>query len=157
MRMARSMTALGSAVRSWSMSSCGFAELRVVVLVDLGVAEDLEARLVGVVHEEECDAVVVGEIAERDVLLVAAEVGEGDEVGAKDVDEAGRAAAMLDVGPAGLGDGGHVEAVAEGDEVLLVRAELVVAGEGLSPCARIGGGCRARICCSLTPGVKAIS
>ena len=36
---------------------------------------------------------------------------------------------MLDVGPAGLGDGGHVEAVAEGEEVLLVGAELVVAGE----------------------------
>ncbi len=92
-------------------------------------AEDLEARLVGVVHEEERDAVVVGEIAERDVLLVAAEISEADEIGAKDVDEAGRASAMLDVGPAGLGDGGHVEAVAESEEVLLVGAELVVAGE----------------------------
>ena len=56
---------------------------RVVVLVDLGAAEDFEAGLVGVVHEEEGDAVVVVKIAEADVLLVAAEVGEADEVGAR--------------------------------------------------------------------------
>ena len=71
----------------------------------------------------------MGEIAEGDVLLVAAKVGEADEVGAKDVDESWRPAAMLDVGPAGLGDGGHVEAVAEGEELLLVVAEIVVARE----------------------------
>ena len=50
---------------------------------------------------------------------------------------------MLDVGPAGLGDGGHVEAVAVGDEVLLVGAEPIVAGERGVPCARTGAGCRA--------------
>ena len=75
-----------------------------VILVDLDAAEDLQAGLVGVVHEEERDAGVVLEVAEGDVLLVAAQVGEGDQLWIDDVDEALRAAAMLDVGLAGLAD-----------------------------------------------------
>ena len=92
------------------------------MLVGLDAAEDLEARLVRVVHEEEGDAVVVVEVAEADVLLVAAIVCEADEGGIEDVDEAFGASAMLDVGPAGLADGGHVEAVTALDEVLFGRA-----------------------------------
>ncbi len=60
-----------------------------------------------------------------DVLLVAAEVGDAESRWIEDVDEAGLAAAMLDVGPASLADGGHVEAVAEADEGLLVGPEYV--------------------------------
>ena len=100
-------------------------------LDDLGATEDFEAGLVGVVHEEERDAGVVMEIADRDVLLVAAEIGEGEGSLVEDVQEAGIAAAVLDVGPAGFGDGGHVEAVAEGDEVLLAGAEGMLAGAEL--------------------------
>ena len=61
------------------------------------------------------------QIAQADVLLVAAQVGEAEESGVDDADEAFGAAAMLHVGPAGLADGGHVEAVAALDEVLLWR------------------------------------
>ena len=82
------------------------------MFVDFDATEDLEAGLVGVVHEEQGDAGVVFEIAETDVLLVAAKICEADEPRVDDTDEAVGAAAMLDVGPAGLADGGHVEAVA---------------------------------------------
>ena len=59
-----------------------------VVLVDLDAAEDLEAGLVGVVHEEEGHAGVVFEIAQADVLLVAAQVCEAEESGVEDANEA---------------------------------------------------------------------
>ena len=85
---------------------------------------------------------VVLEVAEADVLLVAAEVGEAEERRVDDANEAVGAAAMLDVGPAGLADGGHVEAVAAVDEVLLGRAEDVSLLARSAPCARTGGGCR---------------
>jgi hypothetical protein len=94
-------------------------------LVDGGAAEDFEAGLGRVVHEDEGYAVVVLEVAGGDVLLVAAEVGEGDGAVVEDVDEAGRAAAMLDVGPSGFAGGGHVKGVAGGDEVTLGFGEAV--------------------------------
>ena len=84
----------------------------IIVLVDLDSSENFEAGLVGVVHEEEGYAIVMLEVAEADVLLVAAEVCETDEAWVDDVDEAFVTASVLDVGPAGLADGGHVEAVA---------------------------------------------
>ena len=40
------------------------------------MAEDLETRLVGVVHEEEGDARIVLQISQADVLFVAAQIGE---------------------------------------------------------------------------------
>jgi hypothetical protein len=47
-----------------------------VVLVDLDSAEDLEAGLIGIVHEEDGHAGVVIEVSQADVLLVAAQVWE---------------------------------------------------------------------------------
>ena len=93
--------------------------------VDGGAAEDFEAGLGGVVHENEGYAVVVVEVAGGDVLLVATEVGKGDGSVVEDVNEAGRAAAMLDVGPSGFAGGGHVKGVAGGDEVTLGFGEAV--------------------------------
>jgi hypothetical protein len=120
----------------------GFGVVLGTRLMDLGAAEDLESRLVGVVHEEEGDAVVVVEVAEGDVLLVAAQVGKAEERWAEDVEEAGRPAAVLDVGPAGLGDGGHVEAVAEGGSAAR-RGRGRCRRLGCVPCGRTGGRCRA--------------
>src|SRR5258708_16199074 len=90
-----------------------------VVLMDFHSAQDLEAGLVGVVHEEEGYARVVFQISQADVLFVAAKIREADERWVDDANEAFGAAAMLHVGPAGLADGSHVEAVAALDEVLL--------------------------------------
>ncbi len=91
------------------------------------MADDLEARLVGVIHQEERDAVVGGEVAGGDVLLVAGEVGEGEGAAVEDMQEAGGAAAVLNVRPAVFGDGTEIEAVAGGDELLLEVAECFVA------------------------------
>ena len=48
-----------------------------------------------------------------------------------DADEAFGAAAVLDIGPSGFADGGHVEAVAALEEVLLGGGESVAEGRGL--------------------------
>jgi hypothetical protein len=122
---------------------CGGVELLDEVggfgaFVDGGAAEDFEASLGGVVHEDEGYAVVVLQVAGGDVLLVAAEVGEGDGAVVEDVDEAGRAAAMLDVRPAGFAGGGHVEGVAGGEEVALGFGETVAGLAGLLD-AGVGG------------------
>ena len=95
------------------------------------VGEDFEAGLVGVVHEEEGGAVVGAEVAGGDVLAVAGDVGVGEGAVVDDVEEAGGAAAKLDVRPAVGGDGGDVEAVAARDEVLFELAEGVVGGAAL--------------------------
>ena len=122
---------------------CGGVELLDEVsgfgaFVDGGAAQDFKAGLGGVVHEDEGYAVVVVEVAGGDVLLVATEVGEGDGTVIEDVDEAGRAAAVLDVRPAGFAGGGHVEGVAGGDEVALGFGEAVAGGAGLLD-AGVGG------------------
>ncbi len=75
-----------------------------VVFMDFDAAEDLQPGLVRVIHEEEGDPGVVLEVAERYVLLVAAEVGEADQLRVDDVDETRGAAAMLDIRPASLAD-----------------------------------------------------
>jgi hypothetical protein len=93
--------------------------------MDLDTSKDFETGLVRVIHEEQCHPRIVFQIAQADVLLVAAKVREADERRVDYVNEAFGAAAMLHVGPAGLADRGHVEAVAEGEEGLLVRAEGV--------------------------------
>jgi hypothetical protein len=80
----------------------------------------------------------VVEVAGGDVLLVAAEVGKSDGVVVEYVDEAGRAAAVLDVGPASFAGGGHVKGVAGGDEVALGFGEAVVGSAGL--CDTVVGG-----------------
>ena len=61
---------------------------RPVALVDLGAAEDLEPLLAGVVHEEECNTVIVLEIAHADVLLVSAQVGVAESAIVEDAQEA---------------------------------------------------------------------
>ncbi len=53
-------------------------------------AEQLQARAARVVHHEQRDAVVIGEIADADVLPVAAEIGEPERALVKHLDEPGR-------------------------------------------------------------------
>jgi hypothetical protein len=73
---------------------------------DAGVAEDFQALPARVVHEEEGDAVVAVEIASAEELVVAFEIGEAELMGAEHFQEAGRAAAMLEAGPAVAVHGG---------------------------------------------------
>lgn len=79
-----------------------------------------------VVHEEERGTWIGAQVAGGDVLAVSSDVGVGEGAVVEDVKEAGGASTKLDVGPSGLADGGEVEAVTAGDEVLLEIAEGVV-------------------------------
>ena len=68
-----------------------------VVLDHPGSAPQLDPLLVGVVHQEEERPGVLRQVAERDVLAVAAEVGEGQRPVVQHLQEARRSASMLDV------------------------------------------------------------
>lgn len=103
----------------------------IVSLDDAGATEDFEAALRWVVHEEERHAAVVLEVSAADVLLVSAQVSEGDGLGIKDVEKAFGSAAKLDVGPAGFRDRGHVKAIALAEEGLLFGAKMVTGVVGV--------------------------
>lgn len=104
----------------------GFDEVGVLARVEhAGVAEDLQPRAMRVVHEEEADAVVDGEVAGREELAIALVIGEAELRRREHAQEAGRAAAVLHVGPAGLADGGKVERIPALDEIDLVVGERV--------------------------------
>ncbi|MDB6036279.1 MAG: hypothetical protein JWM99_120 [Verrucomicrobiales bacterium] len=90
-----------------------------------GIAEDFQSLTARVVHEEERDAVVGGEVAGGEHLAVALVVGEGESGRTEDVQEAGRATTMLHVGPAMLADGRHVERVARLDKDAFLAGERV--------------------------------
>jgi hypothetical protein len=71
-------------------------------------------------------AAIVGcEVADADILTVAAKVGNRQRPVVENADEAGRPATVLDVGPAALRYGRHVEAVALGDERLFCFGKAV--------------------------------
>ena len=79
----------------------------------------------GVVHQEQRNPVVVVQVASGDVLPIAAEVGETQRVLVKRTQEPHRTATVLNVWPAGLTDGGYVEAVAQADEQPLVGPDPI--------------------------------
>jgi hypothetical protein len=70
-----------------------------------------------VVDEEEIGLRIVGEIAERDVLPVADEIGEADRLVIEHAQKARRAAAVLNVGLAVLVRRGEKDAGLPGDEI----------------------------------------
>ena len=86
-------------------------------------AEDLQPAAARVVDQDQRHPVVAGQIADADILPVAAKVREADRPLVQHLEEARRPAAMLDVGPAGLADRRHVEAVARGEEGCLGGTE----------------------------------
>ena len=102
----------------------------IVALYDARTAEKLQPGLVQVVHEEQRHAVVIDHVADADVLAIAAEVGEADGLLIEDAHEAGRSAAVLDVGPTCFAHGRHVDAVASCDERGLGLSERCVAHRG---------------------------
>ena len=74
---------------------------RGVVLDDARLAPQLDALPRGVVDQEQMGLRILGEIALRDELPIAAKVREGDGLLVEHPQEAGRAATVLDVGLAG--------------------------------------------------------
>ena len=100
------------------------AELLLQVRVPLdhpGGAPHLHPPAIRVVHQEEERLRVLGQVAQGDVLAVAAEVGEPERVVVDHLEEPGRAAAVLDVGlPVGV-RGAEVEHVQVGEECRQVR------------------------------------
>jgi hypothetical protein len=89
------------------------------------VAEDFQAFAAWVIHDEECDAFVGGEISRGEELAVAAEVREPERVSVENFEKTARTAAVLNVGPAVFVDRRKIEAVALGDELRLIFAEWV--------------------------------
>jgi len=102
-----------------------------IALEDFCSPQQLESRLRGIVDKDQCNAVIRRQIAAADVLLVSAKVGEGDGAVVDYLEEAGRAAAILNVRPARGADACYVEALALGQELLLLWAETVARGAGL--------------------------
>jgi hypothetical protein len=73
----------------------------------------------------ERDAVVGGKVACRDVLAIAAEIGESERAFVEDAHKPRRPAAVLQIWPSRLADGGHVEAIACDDEIRLATPESI--------------------------------
>ena len=73
---------------------------------DGGMSEHLQATPAGIIHQEEGHPITLGEASGRDELSIAAIVGKGELPWSEDSEKPDRAAAMLHVGPAILGDGG---------------------------------------------------
>ena len=107
-----------------------FGELRdqfgmLARVLDAGVAEDLQAFATWVIHEEQRDAVVRGEIAGGKHLAVALVVGKRELCRTHDPQESSVPAPMLNVRPAALRNGGHVKGVARFDEGAFLLGERI--------------------------------
>src|SRR5271165_1034678 len=76
-----------------------------------------------IIHQEQRDPVVRRDVAETDILAVAAEIREGESLVVDNAEETGRPAAMLHIRPAGLRYACHVETVARGDKFGFRRGE----------------------------------
>ena len=94
-------------------------------------AEQLQANTLRVVDRNQRHALIACQVADADQLPVAGVVGKGDVLLVEHLHEPNRPAAVLNVGPAGLGHGGHVEAAQPGEEVHLGLAQPIVAGFGI--------------------------
>jgi hypothetical protein len=72
---------------------------------DAHVRQNLQALAIGIVHQEQGGAIVRSHVAKTDVLAVAAEIGEPKRLFVKDLEEASRAAAVLNIRPFRFGLG----------------------------------------------------
>src|SRR5579872_7404819 len=90
------------------------------------------------IHQEHMHAVVLGEVADAEVLPVAREVREGEGALVEYAEESRRAAAMLHIGPALAARCGHEEAVAFADIADELGRERVARGRMVFQSLRIG-------------------
>ena len=96
--------------------------------------KNFETRLVRIVHEKKRNATVPLEIAERNVLAVADNVGKSKCPVIDGMKKACGAAAMLQVRPSCFAHSSHVEAVAGGDELALIGRQSVLFRALLGEC-----------------------
>ena len=89
-------------------------------------AQQLQATLVRMVHEQNRDSVIALKITDADVLHIAAEVSVSNGVGIQDLEKSGGSAAMLDIRPPRLADGRLIEPVTLVNKLDLVRCQRVV-------------------------------
>jgi hypothetical protein len=95
-------------------------------IFDSGMAEDLQARALRVIHEKKGYPIVGREIAGGKHLAIAAEIGEGQGGWTEHVQETRPAAAMLHVRPTALRDGRHVKRIAGGNELSFLVREWIM-------------------------------
>ena len=117
-------------------AGCRFGELgnqfwMLTGILHASVAEELQPFATRVVHEEESDAGIGGEVSSREHLAIAFVVSERELRSADDPEKPRRAATVLNVGPAILGDGRNVERVSRLDETALLIGERVLFGCGI--------------------------
>ena len=96
------------------------------------MGENLQTRLVRIIHQDQRRAIVRSNVADTDVLQIAAEVGKAERLLIEHFEETEGTAAMLHVRPAGFRNGRHVETVAlryEGRFVLREAIECAMALE----------------------------
>src|SRR5208282_6202080 len=90
-----------------------------------GVAKQLEPGAVRVVHHEEGHPIGGVEVARADKLAIAFEIREADKIRSQHFYESKWTSPVLQVGPACLAYGRHVEAVARGNEVSFATRKRV--------------------------------
>src|SRR5262249_8867740 len=91
------------------------------VLVVSGVfnpsmTQDLEARALRIIHEEECNPIVGRQIARGEHLAIARVIGESERLGIQHSKEPGMSATMLDIGPTAFANGCNIKTVPRLDE-----------------------------------------
>src|SRR6266702_366542 len=99
------------------------AEQRRITLDHPRPAPELHSPPLRIVHREEEGPLVLGEVAEGDILPIASKVGEAEPALVEYAQEAARSAPVLQVGLAGGTGGGEVDAVALGQEGRQLRRD----------------------------------
>ena len=92
-------------------------EQRRIVFDGLRPAPNLDAPPAGKIHQKQHGPVVLGQIAEGNILLIAGKIGEGERLVVQHLEEAFGAAFVLDVGLAVGTRGGEEEGIAVGYEL----------------------------------------
>ena len=105
---------------------------RVALRADAGLdqlhaPEQLQPAPIRIVHDDHREAVVLAQVADAQVLHIAAEVREADGPRIQHLEETLRPAAVLHVGPAGLADRGLEEVVGLGEELRLAGRQRLAA------------------------------
>jgi hypothetical protein len=94
-------------------------------ILDFDMAENFEPRPVRIIHQEQGRPVIAGKIAQADILPVAAKIREAQGPLIQHAQKPGRAAAMLQIRPAILRHGCHIETIARRDERRLCRGKPI--------------------------------
>jgi hypothetical protein len=90
------------------------------------MTEDFQASALRVIHEEQRNPIGGIEVAGGEQLAVALVIGKGKRGRPKDTQKSWLATTVLDIGPARVGDCGHIEAVTSLNEADLIVGKRIV-------------------------------